>query len=108
MFASLLAYATRPPEPVVPLRPSRRTRRAAAAVAAADLTIRLAGDDERALDDLAALDGRVLGAGPRLVAEIGGTPIAALALGDATAVADPMRPSAPFVELLRVRARQLA
>jgi hypothetical protein len=107
MFASLLAYATRPPEPVVPLRPSRRSRREAATIAAADLTIRLAGD-ERALDDLAALDGRVLGAGPRLVAEIGGTPIAALALRDASAVADPMRPSAPFVELLRVRARQLA
>jgi hypothetical protein len=42
------------------------------------------------------------------VAEVDGRPIAALALSDATAVGDPMRRSAPFVELLRVRARQLA
>jgi hypothetical protein len=71
------------------------------------LTIRLAGDAEPALDRLAAMDGRVLPTGPRLVAELGGEPIAALALVDATAVADPMRPSAPFVELLRLRAQQL-
>jgi hypothetical protein len=91
MFASHLQYATRPPRPID-----------------GEVTIRLARRPERAIEQLAELDGRVLPAGPRLVAEIDGRPIAALALADATAVADPMRRSAPFVELLRVRARQLA
>jgi hypothetical protein len=104
MFASFMHYATRPPDPRVPYRPSRRTRRQIDEA----LTIRLAPTREPAVEQLAELDGRVLPAGPRLVAEVDGRPIAALSLADATAVADPMRPSAPFVELLRVRARQLA
>jgi hypothetical protein len=91
MFASHMQHATRPPRPID-----------------GEVTIRLAHRPELAIEQLAELDGRVLPAGPRLVAEVDGRPIAALALADATAVADPMRPSAPFVELLRVRARQLA
>jgi hypothetical protein len=102
MFASHLHFVTRAAEPRTP---RRRVERAIEDGQA--LTIRLAPGTEPALDRLAELDGRVLSAGPRLVAEIGGRPIAALALADATTVADPMRPSAPFVELLRVRARQL-
>jgi hypothetical protein len=101
MFASLMNYATRPPEPRVD---PRRTPRPVDG----ELTIRLARQPELAIEQLAELDGRVLPAGPRLVAEVDGRPIAALSLADATAVADPMRPSAPFVELLRLRARQLA
>ncbi len=105
MFASFMHHATRPPDPRPPLRVRRSAR---AALADAALTIRLAPSPEPALDRLAELDGRVLPAGPSLVAEIDGRPIAALALADATAVADPMRASAPYLELLRVRARQLA
>jgi len=104
MFASFMHYATRPPEPRVTYRARRRER----SLADAALTIRVAQTPEPALDRLAELDGRVLPGGPSLVAEVDGRPIAALALADATAVADPMRPSAPFLELLRVRARQMA
>ena len=96
MFASFMHYATRPPDSRTP-RPLT-----------GDVTIRLARTTERSIKQLAELDGRVLPQGPSLVAEVDGRPIAALALADATAVADPMRPSAPFVELLRVRARQIA
>jgi hypothetical protein len=101
MFASFMHHATRPPDPRV--SPRRRPR-----PVDGDLTIRLARVPERAIEQLAELDGRVLSGGPSLVAELDGRAIAALSLTDATAVADPMRPSAPFVELLRVRARQLA
>src|SRR5690242_15822036 len=94
MFASFMHYATRPPEPRVTYRRRRRPQPVDGA-----LTIRLAQTRERAIEQLAELDGRVLPAGPRLVAELDGRPIAALALSDSTAVADPMRPSAPFVEL---------
>lgn len=102
MFASFMHHALRPPEPS-PVSPRRRPR-----PLDGELTIRLASQPEQAIERLAELDGRVLPGGPRLVAEVDGRPIAALALADATAVADPMRASAPFVELLRVRARQLA
>jgi len=104
MFASLMSYATRPFEPRVTYQPRHRVP----TLDDAALTIRLAPSREAGIERLAELDGRTLGAGPSLVAEVDGRPIAAVALVDASAVADPMRPSAPFVELLRVRARQLA
>ena len=104
MFASLMHYATRPIDPRLPLRATGDRRNS---LADAAFTIRLIQTREAAVDRLAELDGRVLPGGPSLVAEIDGRPIAALALSDATAVADPMRPSAPFVELLRLRARQM-
>ena len=104
MFASFMHYATRPFEPRVTYQPRRRVP----TLDDAALTIRLASSREAAIERLAELDGRALAAGPSLVAEVDGQPIAAVALVDASAVADPMRPSAPFVELLRVRARQLA
>jgi len=104
MFASFMHYATRPPDPKLPPRERRRAPRT---LAGAALTIRLVETREAVVDRLAELDGRALPGGPSLVAEVDGRPIAALALADATAVADPMRASAPFVEILRVRARQL-
>lgn len=105
MFASHFRYLTRRPDTAQRVAPSGSRRRRFDDHA--ELTIRVAPSPERAIEELAELDGRVLPAGPRLVAELGGRPIAALALADSTAVADPMRPSAAFVELLRVRARQL-
>ena len=63
--------------------------------------------DEHALRDLEALDGRMLTPGSHLVAEVGGVPVAAIAVSDDTVVADPFEKTAGIVDLLRVRARQL-
>jgi hypothetical protein len=57
--------------------------------------------DERALKNLAALDGRRLPAGPFLVAEIDGELRSALSLGDGAVIADPFRHTAHLVDLLR-------
>ena len=73
-----------------------------------DMTIRLAlPADAAALRDLALLDSapRPL-AGDVLVAESAGALVAALSLDDGRAVADPFRPTADVVALLRVRAAQ--
>jgi hypothetical protein len=72
------------------------------------MTIREARpDDTAALNDLAALDSAAPITHRALVAEADGTPIAALDLDEGRAIADPMRPSAPAVDLLRLRAAQL-
>jgi len=72
------------------------------------VTIRYArAGDAAALDRLAALDERALPAGPLLVAEVDGEPTAVFGLGDGEFVADPFRPSADLVSLLRLRAAQL-
>ena len=64
--------------------------------------------DARKLERLAALDSAPTPAGPTLVAEMDGQLVAALPLsGTAQAVADPFVPTAPVVELLRLRAAQL-
>jgi hypothetical protein len=69
------------------------------------LTIRLAGDDDRAsLATLAQLDSARPPAHPVLLAEADGSPVAALSLLDGAAVADPFRSTADVVDLLRVRA----
>jgi hypothetical protein len=65
-------------------------------------------DDGRALERLAALDSARLPAGRLLVAEVEGELWAAVPLCGGTAIADPFRPTAELVELLRVRALQLA
>jgi hypothetical protein len=57
--------------------------------------------DERALKNLAALDGQRLPAGPFLVAEIDGELRSALSLSDGAVIADPFRHTAHTVELLR-------
>ena len=73
------------------------------------VVIRMAGsDDERALSRLAQLDG-----GPRrqrlpvLVAEVDGEILAALPLNRGAALADPFRPTASLLEMLKLRVAQL-
>jgi hypothetical protein len=65
-------------------------------------------DDAAALARLAALDSQRLPLGPLLLAEIDGEPWAAIALETSRVVADPFRPTAALVDLLRGRAAQLA
>jgi len=73
-----------------------------------DVAIRAArARDAATVRDLEALDGRSLPQGPRLVAELGGVTVAAIAVADDTVVADPFARTSAVVDLLRVRARQL-
>jgi hypothetical protein len=60
-----------------------------------------------AVHELEALEGRTLPAGEHLIAELGGVPVAAIALADGSVVADPFERTAAIVALLQVRARQL-
>jgi hypothetical protein len=72
-----------------------------------DISIRpAAAADTRALRRVAERDSRVLPGGPLLVAEVAGEVRAALSLDTGEAVADPFRPTAALVDLLRLRARQ--
>ena len=72
------------------------------------LTIRRATpDDQDAIDQLAVLDNRRAPRGTVLIADVSGTPWAALSVDDFHAVADPFRPSGELVLLLAERARQL-
>ena len=61
-------------------------------------------DDHQALARLAALDSAVIPAEPLLVAEMDGEMSAALSLRDGTSIADPFRPTADVVALLRAHA----
>jgi hypothetical protein len=73
-----------------------------------DIVIRPAdASDARALTRLAALDSAAAPlAGPDvLIAEVDGQPVAALHHGEA--IADPFRPTASVIELLRLRAGQV-
>ena len=75
----------------------------------APVTIRFAhAHDAAALAGLAQLDSSAPLAFPILVAEIDGYLRAALSLADTAAIADPFHPSGELVDLLRIRARQLA
>ena len=72
---------------------------------AAAVTIRLAAEHERSdLARVAERDSRPLPPAPRLVAERDGTVLAILSLETGEVVADPFRPTADLVELLRCRA----
>ena len=64
-------------------------------------------DDELALRRLAQLDSARPLAGQKLLAEHGGSLVAAVSMADGAAIADPFRTTADTVELLRVRAAQL-
>ena len=99
-------------------RIAKAAKRAAAdSSAAVEVVIRRATrGDAAALARLGALDsdrrtGELLARHAAehdvLVAEVGGTIEAAVALNDGLAVADPFRPSAVNAELLALRARQL-
>ena len=63
------------------------------------------GSDGRALADLAALDSAAVPAGDLLVAEADGELLAALEPGSGRHIADPFRPTADVVDLLRLSAR---
>ena len=72
------------------------------------VVIRLAVNaDEPALRRLAQLDSARPLAGQKLLAEHGGSLVAAVSIDDGTAIADPFRTTADAVELLRLRAAQL-
>jgi hypothetical protein len=72
------------------------------------IAIRRAFPDDRAtLERLAALDSAPVPAGDVLIAEVDDEPWAAIAVGSDAAVADPFRPTADLVELLRLRAAGL-
>jgi hypothetical protein len=61
-------------------------------------------DDHHALTHLAALDSATIPTEPVLVAELDGELSAALSLHDDTSIADPFRPTAEIVALLRAHA----
>jgi hypothetical protein len=70
------------------------------------ISIRLAETaDLAALQRVAERDSRLLPGGRLLLAEVAGEVRAALSLDTGDAVADPFRPTAELVELLRIRAR---
>jgi hypothetical protein len=73
------------------------------------VTLRYAGAaDTAALRRLAALDSSLAPEGPALVAEVDGRLRAALPLDGGAPIADPFHRGVEMIELLRVRAAQLA
>ena len=73
------------------------------------VTMRAADSSDRpAIERLAALDSQTPPQGDLLVAEVGGEIQAAVAVDGATAIADPFRPTAGVVSLLRKRAAQVS
>ena len=78
------------------------------AVADGDLSLRLCRvSDDPILERLAALEGRRPPQGPHLLAEVDGEAVAALSLADGEFLADPFRPTAHLLPLMRARAAQL-
>ena len=72
------------------------------------VTMRVAGPgDEAAIERLAALDSQRAPRGEVLVAEVAGELRAAVGVDTGTTVADPFRPTADVVSLLRERASQV-
>ncbi len=78
------------------------------AAALPDITIRPGrAEDAPAIRRLAALDSAEVPPGALLVAEVSGELWAAVTASGGPAIADPFRPSAELVRLLRLRAEQL-
>jgi hypothetical protein len=74
----------------------------------AGITVRLFAErDIDSIRRLAALDEKPVPIGGVLVAEMAGELVAALPLAGGEALADPFKPTAQVVDLLRLRARQL-
>src|SRR3954453_11218417 len=72
------------------------------------VTVRLAGEaDRRGVRRLAERDGRPAPPGSVLVAEVGGTMLAARSIEDGGTIADPFRHTAHLTELLALRATHL-
>ena len=70
------------------------------------LTMRRATpEDAQALHALAIIDSSLPLSGDILVAQLDGAVVAAVSVTDDRAIADPFRPSADTVEILRLRAR---
>jgi hypothetical protein len=87
----------------------RRRRDSAPTVVWQGLTLRLAtAADHGALARLAELEESPRPAGPILLGELMQRPVAALSLCDGSVIADPFTATADVVELMRMRARQLA
>jgi hypothetical protein len=87
----------------------RATTAGASEIETAAVAIRRARNaDLPLLHDLAELDSARPLVGATLVADVNGRPWAAIGLEDERVVADPFLPTAAAVELLRLRARQLA
>ncbi len=63
--------------------------------------------DAKALLRLAELDSALVPAGDAVVAEQGGSLIAAVALSDGASISNPFRPTADIVALVQLRAAQL-
>ena len=63
--------------------------------------------DDAALERLAVLEGRAVPSGRLVLAEVNGTIVAALPLNGGAPLADPFRPTAHLLPLLRMRAAQL-
>ena len=86
----------------------RPVLRATRALLQSTVTLRLGfPDDVPPLARLAALDSAAIPAAPVLLAEVGGELLAALSLADGATISDPFHATAPLLELLRARARQL-
>lgn len=72
------------------------------------VSIRMAtAGDRPSLERLAQLDSACPPEGLTLLGEVNGRPVAALSLSDGRTIADPFLPSAPIVELVRLRSLQL-
>jgi hypothetical protein len=99
---------TAPVDSAVRSRVLRRRRRIAADVLRLPITLREAvAQDREALLRLAELDGHHLPVGPQVVAVADGRILAAAEVTSGTTIADPFRPTAGVVGLLRLRAQQL-
>ena len=72
------------------------------------LVRRATAGDEKRIRVLALLDDRRVPAGPHLVAEMGGEPVAAISLSSGDVVANPFRHTGDAADLLRMRAVQIA
>jgi hypothetical protein len=89
-------------------RAARRARISSPGPLARLVLRRAAAEDEAALVRLARLDGASRPSGAMLVAEVDEEIVAAVPFDGGRAIADPFRPTADIVELLRARAALLA
>jgi len=89
-------------------RAARRARTSSPGPLARLVLRRAAAEDEAALVRLARLDGARRPSGQMLVAEVEDQIVAAVPFDGGRAIADPFRPTADIVELLRARAELTA
>ena len=103
----LVMERTRELERVV-RRPRHQPRGRATLPASVVIVLRLETVHDRSgLQRLAALEGRPVPSGPCVLAEVGGTVVAALPIDGGALIADPFALTKDLMPLLEVRARQL-